>query len=153
VTPDSARKRLAEGRAVPPPPARRQILFVAMRDHDLGVRPEATGHAVDELGAVGLEQSDEVRPRRGHCLARTRADGDRLPALRHPPVVLQREVLRPKLHARLHDLVLGLERGHEPPVERKRPQDRQHQRGRGDDRADEIKMEHTGEPARSRRDD
>jgi hypothetical protein len=30
VTPDSARKRLAEGRAVPPPPARRQILFVAM---------------------------------------------------------------------------------------------------------------------------
>jgi hypothetical protein len=31
VTPDSARKRLAEGRAVPPPPARRQILYVAKR--------------------------------------------------------------------------------------------------------------------------
>ena len=66
-------------------------------------------------------------------------------------VVLEREMLRPKLDRRTHDFVLRLEGRHEPPVERECPEHRADDGGRRDDKADEIEMAKTGEPARARR--
>ena len=65
----------------------------------------------------------------------------------HMDVSFEREVLRPKLHARPHHFVLRLERGHEPPIERERPEDRKAERGKRDDDADEIHMAQAREPA------
>ncbi len=69
----------------------------------------------------------------------------------HVDVVLDGEMVGPELHAGPHDLVLGLERGHEPPVHRKGPHDCERKRPERDDKAEAVDTAQAGEPALSGR--
>ena len=62
-------------------------------------------------------------------------------------VVFDREVLRPEVDDWLHDQIFRLERRHEPPIERKRPQHGAEQREHGDEKPDEIQMSQAPQPS------
>src|SRR5215469_7696511 len=67
--------------------------LLARRNRHLGPRPEVARDAVNELGAVGLQQAQEVCPALRHNADGLWADRDGLPAHSHPAVVLQREIV------------------------------------------------------------